>query len=160
MVASQKPKEEEGRGKGSRGRTVGKPERLAEVTPVACSPLHSSPHNSHPNKKMGRGRRASAQHKSRSHEPGATSAEESGKWKRKRQKQAAPPRRDAYKIVRCTTVPDRGNACAKAHGLFVHDVTDMSVSFLFFHPFIACWFLGPVRFAERSWLKVLFTDLL
>ena len=111
MVASQKPKEEEGREKGSRGRTVGKPERLAEVTPVACSPLLSSPHNSHPNKKMGRGRRASAQHKSRSHEPGATSAEESGKWKRKKDKRAAPHRPDAYKrackIVRCTTVPER-----------------------------------------------------
>jgi hypothetical protein len=91
----------------------------------------------------GRGRRASAQHKSRSHEPGAASGEESGKWKRKKKDRNEQPRtagtrtKERGKIVRCTTVPEReretgrGNARVKAHGLFVHDVTYMSVSFLF-----------------------------
>ena len=76
---------------------------------------------------------------------------ENGKEKdRNEQPRTAGTRtKERGKIVRRTTVPGQGLReaaemhASKAHGLFVHDVTYMSVSFLsfFFHPFDASWFL-------------------
>jgi len=122
---------------------VGKPERLAEVTPVACSPLLSSQFT--PEQKDGQ---AGDDERARSTKAGATSRGqhqekrvENGKEKKKDRNEqprtAGTRTKERGKIVRCTTVPEReretgrGNARVKAHGLFVHDVTYMSVSFLF-----------------------------
>jgi len=147
---------------------VGKPERLAEVTPVAWSALLSSQFTPEQKDWAGRGRRASAEHKSRSHEPGASSEEkrvENGKEKETNEQPRTARTRTKERAKLLGAPPyqrererdtGRGNARVKAHGLFVHDVTYMSVSFLFFHPFIACWFLGPVSFVEKPWLKVPF----